>query len=90
MFFEAIKCEEESGLVVSGIGGFGDGEDGMFSGSSGLVGGLWEDEETQRFYEDFPNMRDYLPGIKTRDREIGSSPSPTPVSQVTSFISFFV
>lgn len=69
-------------MVVSGIGGFGDGEDGMFSGSSGLVGGLWEDEETQRFYEDFPNMRDYLPGIKSREREPGSSPSPTPVSQV--------
>ncbi|XP_034251967.1 regulator of nonsense transcripts 2 isoform X2 [Thrips palmi] len=80
---DPIKCEEESGLIVSGIGGFGDGEDGMFSGSSGLVGGLWEDEETQRFYEDFPNMRDYLPGIKSRDREPGSSPSPTPVSQVT-------
>lgn len=80
---DPIKCEEESGLIVSGIGGFGDGEDGMFSGSSGLVGGLWEDEETQRFYEDFPNMRDYLPGIKSRERDPGSSPSPTPVSEVT-------
>lgn len=80
---DPIKCEDDSGLVVSGIGGFSDGDDGMFSGLSGLVGGLWEDEETQRFYEDFPNMRDYLPGIKSRERELGSSPSPTPVAQVT-------
>lgn len=80
---DPLKCEEESGLVISGIGGLADGEDGMFSNLSGLVGGLWEDEETQRFYEDFPNMRDYLPGIKSREKDHGTSPSPTPVSQVT-------
>ncbi|KAK3912246.1 Regulator of nonsense transcripts 2 [Frankliniella fusca] len=80
---DPVKCEDDTGLVVSGIGGFSDGDDGMFSGLSGLVGGLWEDEETQRFYEDFPNMREYLPGIKSREREPGSSPSPTPVAQVT-------
>lgn len=79
---DPMKCEEETGLVVSGVGGSADGEDGSFGTSVGLVGGLWEDEETQRFYEDFPNMQDYLPGIK-RDREPESSPSPTPVSQVT-------
>lgn len=67
---------------MSGVGGSADGEDGTYSSLSGLVGGLWEDEETQKFYEDFPNMRDYLPGIKTRDREPSSSPSPTPVAQV--------
>lgn len=25
---------------------------------------LWEDEETQRFYQDFPNLKDFLPNVK--------------------------
>lgn len=32
--------------------------------------GLWEDEETEQFYSEFPNLKDYLPNFKVEKPEI--------------------
>lgn len=32
--------------------------------------GLWEDEETEQFYTEFPNLKDYLPNFKVEKPEI--------------------
>lgn len=31
---------------------------------SGICGALWDDEETRRFYEDMPNVKDFVPQTK--------------------------
>lgn len=39
----------------------------------GIAMCLWEDEEIQRFYTEFPNLKDYLPNYKVVKSEKGSS-----------------
>lgn len=45
---------------------------------------LWEDEETQQFYTEFPNLKDYLPNFKV------VKPEKTPDSVVSSTNTNFV
>lgn len=40
---------------------------------------LWEDEETEQFYTEFPNLKDYLPNLKVEKPEI----VPAPVEPVS-------
>uniref|UniRef100_A0A0A9YP83 Nonsense-mediated mRNA decay protein 2 n=1 Tax=Lygus hesperus TaxID=30085 RepID=A0A0A9YP83_LYGHE len=42
-------------------------------------GGIWEDEESRCFYQVFPNLRDYLPSVKTSTEQ--PSPIEPPMSE---------
>lgn len=63
-FAESIKGENE--IITAGV--TVDLEDGTCSV------GLWEDEETEQFYTEFPNLKDYLPNFKVEKPEIASAP----------------
>lgn len=63
-FAESIKGENE--IITAGI--TVDLEDGTCSV------GLWEDEETEQFYTEFPNLKDYLPNFKVEKPDIASAP----------------
>jgi len=81
-FPAAAKTEEECVFGVSLGGASGDGEEGVSGGSHGL----WEDEETQRFYEDLPNIQEYLPGRSKDNKDTASPETAEPVSQVISVL----
>ncbi|XP_054280661.1 regulator of nonsense transcripts 2-like isoform X1 [Macrosteles quadrilineatus] len=66
-FRELSKAEAE----MFSIGGITDSDDP----SCAIC--LWEDEETQRFYTEFPNLKDYLPNYKVVKSDKASSATMT-------------